>query len=143
MRRTRSVPVIPSSLTDPRQRNKAANAHLTALEQLGPRAGSQDPRAPTTRSDGEQHNSRRRRASRRSGARCAGAAQIAPEEDDTMRALGAGILMMVALVATGCASMDSSSGAMMTQKPLYDRLGGKPAIQAVVDDFIGNVAGDR
>jgi hemoglobin len=31
----------------------------------------------------------------------------------------------------------------MTQKPsLYDRLGGKPAIQAVVDDFIGDVAAD-
>ncbi|MFN3543953.1 MAG: group I truncated hemoglobin [Thiobacillus sp.] len=28
------------------------------------------------------------------------------------------------------------------QKSLYDRLGGKPAIQAVVDDFIGNVAAD-
>ena len=29
------------------------------------------------------------------------------------------------------------------QKSLYDRLGGKPAIQAVVDDFIGNVAADN
>ncbi|HET7875702.1 MAG TPA: group 1 truncated hemoglobin, partial [Methylomirabilota bacterium] len=28
------------------------------------------------------------------------------------------------------------------KKSLYDRLGGKPAIQAVVDDFIGNVAAD-
>ena len=35
--------------------------------------------------------------------------------------------------------MDSGS---MAQKSLYDRLGGKPAIQAVVDDFIGNVAAD-
>jgi hemoglobin len=34
------------------------------------------------------------------------------------------------------------TGGGMAQKPLYDRLGGKPAIQAVVDDFIGNVAGD-
>ena len=58
-----------------------------------------------------------------------------------MRGLGAGILMVVALVAAGCASMDSG-GARMTQKPLYDRLGGKPAIQAVVDDFIRNVAAD-
>jgi hemoglobin len=32
---------------------------------------------------------------------------------------------------------------MMTpQKSLYDRLGGQPAITAVVDDFVGNVAGD-
>ena len=50
-----------------------------------------------------------------------------------------GILAAVALLATGCASMDSG---MSGQKSLYDRLGGKGAIQAVVDDFIGNVAGD-
>jgi len=34
---------------------------------------------------------------------------------------------------------------MMESKPeasLYDRLGGKPAITAVVDDFVGNVAAD-
>lgn len=43
-----------------------------------------------------------------------------------------------ALLVTGCA------GGMMGEKkaPLYDRLGGRPAIQAVVDDFIGNVAAD-
>jgi hemoglobin len=57
-----------------------------------------------------------------------------------MRRTVLGILAAVALVATGCASMDSGSG--MMSKPLYDRLGGKPAIQAVVDDFIGNVAAD-
>ena len=28
------------------------------------------------------------------------------------------------------------------QKSLYDRLGGQPAINAVVDDFVGNVAAD-
>jgi len=50
-----------------------------------------------------------------------------------------GILVVVALVATGCASMD---GGMAAKKPLYDRLGGKGAIQAVVDDFIANVAAD-
>jgi hemoglobin len=50
-----------------------------------------------------------------------------------------GILVMVALVATGCASMD---GGMAAKKPLYDRLGGQGAIQAVVDDFIANVAAD-
>ncbi len=47
-----------------------------------------------------------------------------------------GIVMAVAVLAAGCA------GGMMEKKSLYDRLGGKPAIQAVVDDFIGNVAGD-
>jgi hemoglobin len=31
---------------------------------------------------------------------------------------------------------------MMTEKSLYDRLGGKPAITAVVDDFVGRVAAD-
>ena len=30
----------------------------------------------------------------------------------------------------------------MEKRSLYDRLGGKPAIQAVVDDFIANVAAD-
>jgi hemoglobin len=50
-----------------------------------------------------------------------------------------GILVVVALAATGCASMD---GGMAAKKPLYDRLGGKGAIQAVVDDFIANVAAD-
>jgi hemoglobin len=56
-----------------------------------------------------------------------------------MRRKMIGILMVVALVATGCASMD---GGMAAKKPLYDRLGGKGAIQAVVDDFIANVAAD-
>jgi len=55
-----------------------------------------------------------------------------------MRRTVLGILAAVALVAAGCAGMDGG----MAQKALYDRLGGKPAIQAVVDDFIGNVAAD-
>ena len=29
-----------------------------------------------------------------------------------------------------------------SKKPLFDRLGGKPAIEAVVDDFLGRVAAD-
>ncbi|HET8575612.1 MAG TPA: group 1 truncated hemoglobin [Methylomirabilota bacterium] len=49
-----------------------------------------------------------------------------------------GLVLAAAVLAAGCAG-----SAMMEKKPLYDRLGGKPAIQAVVDDFIGNVAGDR
>jgi len=57
-----------------------------------------------------------------------------------MRRTAFGILAAVMVLATGCASMDS--GGSMAKKPLYDRLGGKPAITAVVDDFIGNVAGD-
>jgi hemoglobin len=49
-------------------------------------------------------------------------------------------LAVVVVLATGCASMDNSTA---PQKSLYDRLGGKPAITAVVDDFIGNVAADQ
>ena len=56
-----------------------------------------------------------------------------------MRRTMFGILAAVALAATGCASMDSGNA---PKQPLYDRLGGKGAIQAVVDDFIGNVAAD-
>ena len=49
------------------------------------------------------------------------------------------LLPALALLATGCASMgDGGAGT----KPLYDRLGGKPAITAVVDDFVANVAAD-
>jgi hemoglobin len=47
-----------------------------------------------------------------------------------------GVVMATAVLATGCGET------MMQKKSLYDRLGGKPAIQAVVDDFIGNVAAD-
>lgn len=42
-----------------------------------------------------------------------------------------------AILAAGCAGMPD-------HKPsLYQRLGGKPAITAVVDDFIANVAADK
>lgn len=52
------------------------------------------------------------------------------------------VLTAVAVSALlfGCASN------MQTQKSgasLYERLGGKPAITAVVDDFVGNVAADN
>ena len=56
-----------------------------------------------------------------------------------MRRTRLGILAVITLAAAGCASMDSG---MAAKKSLYDRLGGKGAIQAVVEDFIGNVAGD-
>jgi len=58
-----------------------------------------------------------------------------------MRRAVLGLVAAVALVAAGCAGMDSGRGGM-AKKPLYDRLGGKPAITAVVDDFVGNVAAD-
>jgi hemoglobin len=53
-------------------------------------------------------------------------------------------------LASGCASSSSSSSAQGTtavasppqKRSLYDRLGGKDAITAVVADFVGNVAAD-
>ena len=62
------------------------------------------------------------------------------------------IIAGLALSVTGCNTMESTSGsamskatppAAMTDKALYDRLGGKPAITAVVDDFVGRVAADN
>ena len=56
-------------------------------------------------------------------------------------------LIGLVLVATlgGCAGMPDGQmgkGDMMASKSLYERLGGKPAITAVVDDFVANVAAD-
>lgn len=53
-----------------------------------------------------------------------------------------GILVTMAALAAGCGSGMQGDKMMMEKTSLYDRLGGKPAITAVVDDFIGNVAGD-
>jgi hemoglobin len=46
-----------------------------------------------------------------------------------------------AFALSACQSMKMDSTA--PQKSLYDRLGGQPAITAVVDDFVGNVAADN
>ena len=59
------------------------------------------------------------------------------------------IISGLALSVTACNTMDSASGSAtpksmtMADKSLYDRLGGKPAITAVVDDFVGRVAADN
>jgi len=53
-----------------------------------------------------------------------------------------GTLVATAALVAGCSGGMQGSTTMMEKKSLYDRLGGKPAITAVVDDFIGNVAGD-
>ncbi len=50
-----------------------------------------------------------------------------------------GILGMVLLLGA-CASMESQQ---VSQKSLYERLGGKGAITAVVDDFVARVAADE
>ncbi len=44
------------------------------------------------------------------------------------------------ITATGCAEQMTAMKHQDTS--LYDRLGGKPAITAVVDDFVGRVAND-
>lgn len=51
------------------------------------------------------------------------------------------VILGLALAASACSMMESSPGTM-AEKSLYDRLGGKPAITAVVDDFVGRVAAD-
>ena len=50
---------------------------------------------------------------------------------------GLWVVMAVAVLVAGCATYPAE------KKSLYERLGGKPAIQAVVDDFIANVAADN
>lgn len=48
------------------------------------------------------------------------------------------VAVAAALALNACTSM----GMHHSSPSLYDRLGGKPAITAVVDDFVGNVAAD-
>ena len=50
-------------------------------------------------------------------------------------------LLAVGLVVAGTVGLQAQGGA--AKKTLYDRLGGKAAIVAVVDDFVGNCAGDK
>jgi len=50
--------------------------------------------------------------------------------------------IVIAALAAAIALDACTDMAMKKEASLYDRLGGKPAITAVVDDFIGNVAAD-
>ncbi len=54
-------------------------------------------------------------------------------------------LAAVSLMACGGKSKGAGGGggSAMAEKSLYDRLGGKDAITAVVEDFVGNVAADK
>ncbi len=52
-------------------------------------------------------------------------------------------VLLAGLVIAAAACGSKSAAETMGQKSLYDRLGGKDAITAVVDDFIGNVASDN
>ncbi len=57
-----------------------------------------------------------------------------------VRKLAFPLVLLAALLLGAC---QDTSMKPMAQKSLYERLGGKDAITAVVDDFVGNVAGDR
>jgi len=48
------------------------------------------------------------------------------------------IVLLIAFTLAACAGKDAKK-----DRPLYERLGGKGAIVAVVDDFVGNVAADQ
>jgi hemoglobin len=50
---------------------------------------------------------------------------------------------VVAVLAVCISLFGCASYAQQQQATLYERLGGKPAITAVVDDFVGNVAADK
>ena len=53
------------------------------------------------------------------------------------------VIGLLGIATAGCNTMESSSGGRMADASLYERLGGKPAITAVVDDFVGRVAADN
>lgn len=53
------------------------------------------------------------------------------------------IMIAAAAAAVLCTHAAHAEAATPAKKTLYERLGGVPAITAVVDDFVGNVARDR
>ena len=59
---------------------------------------------------------------------------------NAMRKLTFPMLLGMALLLGACQDMGMMP---MQHKSLYERLGGKDAIVAVVDDFVGNVAADN
>jgi hemoglobin len=58
--------------------------------------------------------------------------------NDMLRRLAFPAVFLAALLLAACQDMG-----MAPQKSLYERLGGKEAITAVVDDFVANVAADK
>lgn len=59
------------------------------------------------------------------------------------RMLLVGLVAFAGGLAGACSPQDGHGMATATSQPsLYDRLGGQPAITAVVDDFVANVAAD-
>jgi hemoglobin len=58
-----------------------------------------------------------------------------------MRALALAVLLSSSAFAADAKSVPPPKEA--PKKPLFERLGGKPAIDAVIDDFLGRVAKDE
>ena len=59
----------------------------------------------------------------------------------SVRPLAVSLMLLLALGA--CTNRQTgSTGQPPAQPPLYDRLGGKPVLIAIVDDFMANVAAD-
>jgi hemoglobin len=52
------------------------------------------------------------------------------------------LLTVLSIAVVGCSTLETQVG-QGRQKSLYDRLGGKPAITAVIDQFVANVANDK
>jgi hemoglobin len=53
------------------------------------------------------------------------------------------LILVAAAVAVLSTSVAHAQPGSMAKRSLYERLGGQHAINAVVDDFVGNVARDR
>jgi hemoglobin len=60
-----------------------------------------------------------------------------------MRIRQIGFVLAMVLAVAACGGKKSEETMKGGDKPLYDRLGGKDAITAVVDDFVNNVAADE
>ena len=52
------------------------------------------------------------------------------------------ILTVLSIAVVGCSTLETQA-VQGTEKSLYARLGGKPAITAVIDQFVANVANDK
>lgn len=64
-----------------------------------------------------------------------------------MRTIALGLLLAVGVLGplgpTGCANKNGGGTTTAAKKSLYDRLGQKPAITAVVEEFVKRVAADN
>jgi hemoglobin len=60
-----------------------------------------------------------------------------------IRQIGLVLVLMLAVACGGSAKKEDTTGGGGADKSLYDRLGGKDAITAVVDDFVNTAATDE